>query len=366
MAEIAERLKKIYYDPKHPAGYSTTPKLAQVTGIPRAKVEQWMRSQPTRTLHKPKRQRVNPLYPYRVYHSKVQYQADLVDYSMYAQYNRSWKYILMIMDIFSRKAWGFPLKTKSGAEVSRILKLFLDTHPVPERLQVDQGTEFYNRNVKKVLEDKNVELFSIFSPYKCAHVERLNRTIKNKLEKIFTATNGKNWVDYIDDVMDAYNNTVHSTTKVTPNNVDEHNEEEVAENILKRQRQQNPRKKVKILPVGTRVRISKEKGKFGRGYHANWSSEEFFIDQVLETPRGPPRYILRDHSGDIIKGSFYPQEVQPIERHEEIYQIDRVISQRHRRGHPPESLVHWDGYPASMNSYVPTSSIIQLKGIRQY
>lgn len=360
-----QRLKKIYYDAKHPAGYSSVQKLTQASRVPKARVEAWLRSQPTATLHKPK-QRAKPLYPYRVYHPNVQYQSDLVDYSKYQKWNSGWKYILMIMDIFTRKAWAFPLKTKSGSEVAGLLKQFLDIHPVPERLQVDQGREYYNQHVQSVLEDKGVELFSIFSPFKCAHVERLNRTIKDRLEKIFTATNDKNWTDHLDDVMDAYNNSIHSTTKTKPNEVDAENEEEVAENILKKQRQQNPQKKVKILPVGTRVRISREKGVFGRGYEANWSMEEFFIEKVRHTPRGPPMYTLRDASGEILKGSFYPEEVQRVERKAEVYQIDDVMKQRRRRGHPPESLVHWQGYPASMNSWIPTASLQPLSGFRQF
>ena len=114
----------------------------------------------------------------------MQFQADIVDYSKYVDFNHGYKYTLMVMDIFSRKAWAFPLKTKSGPEVAKVFDGLFQTIQTPKRLQTDEGKEFYNSHVKKVLDKYGIELFSIYSQYKCAHVERLNRTVKSKLEKI--------------------------------------------------------------------------------------------------------------------------------------------------------------------------------------
>ena len=360
-------LRKLYYNPKHEAGFGSLNSLVAASKLKRSDVEAWLKKQPTYTLHKRKRQHIKPLYPYRVSGQHVQFQADLVDYSKYEKWNRGFKFILMILDIFSRKAWAFPLKSKRGKEVAEILDALFRSIPTPQRLQVDEGKEFYNRDVKQVLSKDNIELFSIFSPYKCAHVERLNRTIKEKLEKIFTATNSRNWIDYLDEVMLAYNNTTHSTTKFKPNEVNPSNEKEVFDNIMEsRQPSKKKKKKTKPLPVGTRVRISRNKGTFGRGYEANWSQEEFFIHQVRSNPFHIPKYVLKDASGEVIRGSFYPQEVQAIHRDEEIYQIDAVLDTRRRRGGKKEYLVHWQGYPTSMNSWVPESQMKTLKGARQY
>ena len=357
----ARLLQSIYYNAKSPAGFSSAQKLVARSGLPPRIVMSWLRHQPTYTLHHPRQVRPRAHYPYRVYSPRLQFQADLVDYSKYAPWNEGYKFMLVVIDIFSKKAWAVPLKTKGGKEVAQALDKILD--PPPERLQVDQGSEFYNQHVTRVLKAKNVERFSIFSQYKCAVVERLNRTIKDRLERIFTATNSKTWIHVLNDVMEAYNNSHHRTIGMAPNQVTDENVEEVVTAILKSQRK--PHKAIPTLPINTRVRISRDKGTFGRGYEANWSTEEFFVEAVRETPGGPPMYTLRDAQGEIIKGSFYPQEVQRVDRKEEIYQIDEVLDRRRRRGRD-EVLVHWQGYPPTMNTWIPASSLQSLPAFRKH
>ncbi|MEL7520265.1 MAG: DDE-type integrase/transposase/recombinase, partial [Cyanobacteria bacterium J06553_1] len=199
-----DTLQKIYYDTRHSAAYGSVQNLVKASGLSKRVVERWLRSQPTYTLHKTRRLRF-PMARYYVRKPNLQFQSDLVDYSKFASHNKGYKYMLMIMDLFTRQAWAFPLKTKSGKEVASIFQPFFRQHPT-ERLQCDEGKEFYNKDVKQVLADYGIELFSIYSATKAALVERLNRTIKGMLEKIFTATNSKNWIDVIDDVMHIYNN----------------------------------------------------------------------------------------------------------------------------------------------------------------
>lgn len=302
---------------------------------------------------------------YYVRKPNLQFQADLVDYSKFARYNQGYKYMLMIMDLFTRQAWAFPLKTKSGREVADIFRAFFRQHST-KLVQVDEGTEFYNKDVKRVLLDYGIELFSIYSPTKAALVERLNRTIKGMLEKIFTATNSKTWIHIIDDVMHAYNNRKHRSLGMAPNDVHAR-EKEAFDNMYK---DFNPgmmeKKKKKNLPIGARVRLSKRKGTFGRGYEANWSTEEFFISGMHHTKDGLIMYKVKDAHGEEIKGSFYPQELQHIDRKEEIYQIDAILKER-GRGKRKEFFVSWQGYPDTFNSWVPVSAVQDIRGqTRQY
>jgi len=143
------------------------------------------------------------------------------------------------------------------------------------------------------------------------------------------------------------------------------NTEEVKRNNAKRLRQNYKKVAVprKSIPVGARVRISRDKGTFGRGYEANWSTEEFIVSNILKNPHGTKMYKIKDLSGEEIKGSFYAQELQVIHREEEVYQVDKVLKTRRRNGRP-EYFVHWQGYPASMNSWV--TDLEPLGNVRRY
>lgn len=273
--------------------------------------------------------------------------------------------MLMIMDIFTRQAWAFPLKTKSGKEISAIFRPFFRDHPT-ERLQTDEGKEFYNSDVRNVLRDYGIELFSIYSPTKAAHVERLNRTVKGMLEKIFTAHNTKNWVDAIDDVMHVYNNRKHRSLGMTPNEVPDRQTEAHDTMYASFKPGMEKQRKNSKFPVGTRVRLSKRKGTFGRGYEANWSTEEFFISGIRHMKDGLIMFKVKDSNGDEIKGSFYPEELQRVERNEEIYQIDAILDERGRGKHK-EYLVAWQGYPDTFNSWVSAAALQDIRGkTRQY
>lgn len=338
----------------------------KASGLSKRVVEQWLRSQPTYTLHKTKRQRF-PMARYYVRKPNLQFQADLVDYSKFASHNKGYKFMLMIEDLFTRQAWAFPLKSKSGKEVASIFRPFFRQHKT-QRLQSDEGKEFYNKDVKDVLADYDIELFSIFSPTKAALVERLNRTIKGMLEKIFTANNNKNWIDVIDDVMHIYNNRKHRSIGMAPNEVHAHEEEAFDTMYADFQPgiDTKKKKKKKLLPIGTRVRLSKRKGTFGRGYEANWSTEEFFISGVRMMKDGLVMYKVKDAHDEEIKGSFYPQELQQVERKEEIYQIDAVLDER-GRGRKKEYFVSWQGYPSTFNSWVSAHALQDIRGqTRQY
>ena len=76
-------------------------------------------------------------------------------------------------------------------------------------------------------------------------------------------------------------------------------------------------------------------------------------------------YKLRDAAGDVLKGSFYPEEVQRVRRNQEIYQIDAIEDERTRNG-KKEVLIHWQGYPASMNEWIPASRLQKLTKFRKY
>ena len=123
--------------------------------------------------------------------------------------NNGIKYLLTVIDVFSKFVWIIPLKRKTGQKVanafSRILK-----ECRPSKTWVDRGRE-YNKDVQKV-----VELYSTENEEKSFVIERFNRTIKEKMFKYFSANNTRKYVDVLDLLVHQYNNTICSSIKMTP------------------------------------------------------------------------------------------------------------------------------------------------------
>ena len=98
--------------------------------------------------------------------------ADLVDMQSFSRSNKGFKYILMIIDVFSKYGWAIPLKTKTGPEVTKAFQSLWKTRKPPQQLCTDKGTEFYNKSIKDLLEKNNVQLYSTENEEKSSIVER--------------------------------------------------------------------------------------------------------------------------------------------------------------------------------------------------
>lgn len=265
-----------------------------------------------------------------------------MDMSSLSKYNKGIKFLLAVIDIFSKYGWLIPLKDKKGETVAKAFKtIFMERKP--EKIWVDKGKEFYNKHVQNL-----IELYSTENEEKSAVVERWNRTMKDKMYKYFTANNTWTYIDILDELVDLYNNTKHSTIKMTPVEASQKKQEKtVRKNIYLKQIINNT--KDPKFKVGDKVRIFKKKGTFEKGYTPRWTEELFIISKVLYT--NPPTYHIKDLNNENIKGSFYEQELQKTEQ--DIFRVEKVLK---KKGN--ESLVKWLGYPDSFNSWVNNKDLI--------
>ena len=343
---MEKKLKDVYYNSQHPASYGSIAKLSKATGIGREKVKAWLKRQPTYTLHVQARKKY-PTRQYLVHDIDEQWQADLAEVGLIADRNRGYRYILTVIDIFSRYAWARPLINKKGESVARAFNDIFEEGRIPKRVQTDQGREFENRHVQELFEAHGIELFSVKSAYKAAIVERFNRTLKQKLWKYFTAENKQVWTEILQDAVYAYNHAVHRTIGRRPAEVTDADVSEMREEMARRKK---PPKGKDDLEIGQKVRISKVKSVFAKGYLASWS-EEIFTVASIERKYQPITYSLKDYNGDLIEGSFYRYEIQPIIKKDDVYLVEKVIRTQQRVGEK-WCLVKWKGYPASFNSWV--------------
>ena len=271
--------------------------------------------------------------------------ADLIDMQSFAKCNGGIKYLLTVIDVFSKYGWIVPLKSKTGAEVAEAFNTIFKEGRRPGKLWVDKGKEFYNKNVKEL----GVELYSTENEEKSCVVERWNRTMKERMFKYFTASSTRKYVDVIGEMVDNYNTTRHSSIKMTPVAASEKkNERIVWLNLYGNE----PAPKLTFkFKVGNKVRITKKKGIFDKGFTPRWTEEIFTVSQVQYTD--PPTYKITDNNGEEIQGTFYEQELQKT--NQEVYRIEKIVR---RKGN--KSLVKWVGYPQSFNSWVDNAELVKL------
>lgn len=321
----------------NPASFGGVKRLAEKTNLNPEQVSNWLSQQWTYSLHKP----VKKTFPRRKYVSRglnYQWQADLVEMQHYSRENKGYRYILTVIDIFSRFAYALPLKNKTGIEVANALDMLFQKQ-APKFLQCDRGLEFYNIHVRRVLEKYNVELFSIYSEKKAAIVERFNRTLKEKMFRMFTFQGNYKWFDKLQDLVSAYNNSYHRTLKNIPSNVNKENETNV---WLTQYSNLEPGSVKSNFKIGDRVRITKSRGVFDKGYLQKWTDEEFIITEI-NTKYNPVTYTLSALDGEVLLGKFYSQELQKVINPSNLFRIEKVLRTRMNNG-KKEALVKWLGF----------------------
>ena len=138
-----------------------------------------------------------------------QWQADLVDISSLARFNKGYKYLLTCIDVFSKFAWVVPLKNKTGESLVNGFQSTLDLGRTPGKVQTDKGTEFLNRNFQSFLKEKSIHFFTTNNELKASVVERFKRILKTRMWKYFTAKNTRVYIDILQNIVHAYNNSYH-------------------------------------------------------------------------------------------------------------------------------------------------------------
>ena len=240
-----------------------------------------------------------------MYKPRDLWQIDLLDMQKFASQNSGFRYMCVVIDCFSKFLWVKPLKNKTAKSIVKALALLLMTER-PKLLQADQGSEFFNKDVTRMLQAFGPRLYHTYSDKKASIVERVQRTLRSRLGRLYTQRDNNIWIDKLDDIVDSYNNSYHRSIKMKPANVtDEH--------IDRIRKLLNPPEEISKskFKVGDKVRITSERKTFQKEYEKGWTNEKFHIKAVKYG--SPITYMLEDLSGETLLGSFYAEELQHVD-----------------------------------------------------
>jgi hypothetical protein len=272
--------------------------------------------------------------------------------------NQGYKYILTIIDVFTKYELVIPLKNKTGQTITdTFTNIFKKT--IPSKLWVDRGSEFYNKTFEKLLKTHNIVMYSTYSNNKSVVVERFNRTLKTNMFRLFTQNNNRNWIDILDKLVKDYNDTIHSTIGMTPNDaLLKKNYETVLQNTI----DSHPKliKKKPKFKINDVVRISRVKGVFEKGFHPNWSQETFETVEVLNT--NPVTYKLKDMKNEVLEGSFYSEELQKTKLKDTLL-VESILKEKIVKG-KKHYFVKYLGLPKKFNKWLQAEDLKELDQIK--
>ena len=352
---VEQILQQLYYDPK--TGYTGVQALYRQVRqrghkITLAQIRQWVKAQDTYTLHKPIRRKFKRQQT-RVTDMDEQWQLDLADVSNLKKDNDGYTFLLCAIDVLSKYAWVVPLKQKTGKEMIRGLRLIFKEGRRPVRIQSDQGKEFTNREFRQAFKD--IHFFTTRNAEtKASIVERFQRTLKARMWRYFTRRKTRRYLEVLPDLVYGYNHTYHRSIQRAPAQVHPKNVLKVWKTLYGKP----TRSSTKTLQVGDRVRISKAKRTFDKGYLPNWTTELFTISRKVP---GQNVYRIQDDHGEELEGTFYAQELQPVIKKDDVYEVEEILEYKKRRVGKKvirEVKVRWKGYPPSFDSWIPQADLI--------
>ena len=214
-----------------------------------------------------------------VYYIDEIWSLDILDLKDYGpENNRGYRYVLVVIDNFSKYGWTVPLENKNAQTIKDSFEnILINSKRKPNLTESDRGKEFHNNIFQDFLNKNDIQLYSRNSSYGAVFAERFNRTIRDLLKKPVFEKGDGNWIDVLPTITEQQNTRIHSSTKLAPTQASlKKNESFVYENLLNKRRKIKPK-----LQINDLVRVSDLKGTFSKGDTTNWSYEIYKITEII-------------------------------------------------------------------------------------
>ena len=275
MSNWEKYLKEIYLDPSHPASFGSPERLYKIVKkegkykLSHSQIKKWIQKQQSYSLNKNVKR---SFQRGRVVVEGIddQFDIDLASLIYYANENDGYKYLLVVIDIFSRYGWVEPLKDKTAKEIVNAFDKILQEGRIPKRLRSDAAKDFTSEKFQNYVKSKNITHFVTHNEKQANYVERFIKTIKNKIFKYMVEKNSPRYIEVLPKIVHSYNRTWHSGIRSEPINVNKTNEKQLWWQMYWPKEPYDPKKKkheVKYtFKIGDRVRTTFLRRPFQREY----------------------------------------------------------------------------------------------------
>ncbi len=346
--KTAEEIVKLYQDPK--TGLKDLSVFAKQNKLSLKDVKEALASEEAYNLNKPSRENF-PREKIIVEHIEDIWSCDLMDVSNVEKFNDGFRFLLIIYDVLTHYVFCIPLKDKTGKSVAGAFsRIFFQTKRVPKKIWVDEGKEFFNKEVEKLMKEKNVILYHTNSENKSVFAERFIRTLRLRLARLADSTHSPEYITDLQNIIKNYNDTPsESLNGKAPSQINKKNENKFVKPEVKAP---SPSPNLKL---GDFVRIQLNRGVFDKESGERWSREIFRINSISLT--NPTTYHIIDLQNEPISGKFYIQELNKIlPNKDNVYRVEKIFKRRIRNG-VREVLVKYLGYGEKFNEWIPEKDL---------
>ena len=353
-----QRIARAYTTPGHPIAFSAPSAVGRYFNISYGKAREILEHTEGYTRHR-EYKRPKAYNPYYVHGRRHEVQGDLIDIAKISRENDGISFLLVLIDIFTKRLWVYAMKNKRGITTYNHLRAWLQQlRTKPKKLKTDLGLEFTNALVQHLLRQLGVKWEGATGTMKACFAERVNKSLQLLIYKYLTENETLRYIDVLPRLVRSYNRRPHRTLEgMTPFEADKPVNRHRVQAILHAQYAKRATRRRPRLAVGDLVRVKtapKKLSSSSRAYAEQYKGEYFRIVRINRTLPIPMYYLRSYDSGDYIKDAFYAEELQ--RQRGDVFKIERVLKRRTRRG-VPELYVKWLHFSNRWNEWIPASSV---------
>ena len=326
----------------------------------------FLKSQDSYTLHKLTPKKFKSYRKVIVSRPKVIVSLDLIDMNRLSNYNDGYKYLILFIDVFSKKITVIPIKSKSKLDILKGLKQFfnIDDNMSYFRIYSDFEGGLYSKSVQDFLNRNRIITYSNSSKERKNSLAEISlKYLKRKIYMYLTHYSSNRYIDVLPDIVSGINNTTKSVFKnkfLTPQILHDIRRISFLKEMFKKMFYINKVSKKNIdhlYKINQFVRIpttQRTQNVFFKSYEVVNTEEIFRIASVDDTTE-PYLYKLKDLTGEDIKGSFYAEELIPAKL-KNIYAV-KILKEKFEKG-KKKLYVTYLGWPSKYNEWIESKKIV--------